>query len=261
VTTESYDETAQETEAVQPAGYFSILGNLIFSPGKAFKEVARSPLIWKPIVGLIIIGLLGGFAATKMIDMSSVLTAQVDEAVARGQMTQQQAEQAMEGMARSPMGRWLGYATIITNPIGILIMALIIAGVFKLITLMMGAENTFKGVFSATLLGMTPYYFVYYLLFTLVASLKNTSGLSASDLQSFVGTNLGAYLSKDAVSKFVLHLASWIDIIRIWEIALLAIGFAAVSRKLKTSTAAVWITSLYLLVAIAVSAIQSAVGR
>jgi hypothetical protein len=261
VTTEFDSETTQEPEAVKPASYFSILGNLFFSPGNAFKEVARSPLLLWPIIGLIIIGLLGGYVTSRLIDVSSILTAQMEANVAQGRMTQQQADEAIERMAGSPIAKWTGYATMVTAPLGVLLMALIMAGVFKLISLFVSAENTFRGVFSTTLFAMTPYYIVYYALFAIVSSFKDTSGLTPKDLQSFVGSNLGAYLSKDALPKFLMHLASQIDIIRIWEIALLSIGYAAVSKKLKTSTAAVWLSTLYLLIAILVSAGQSMLGQ
>ena len=176
-------------------------------------------------------------------------------------MTQQQADQAIERMAGSPATGFISYLAIITSPLGILLVALVIAGVFKLITLFVGAENTFRGVFSATLFAMTPYYIVYYALFALVASFKDTSGLSASDLQSLVGSNLGALLPKDALPKFLMHLARQIDILRIWEICLLSIGYAAVSKKLKTSTAALWLSMLYLVMAIVIAAFQSMLGR
>jgi hypothetical protein len=261
VTTESYSETTQEPETVQPASYLSILGNIFFSPGKAFKEVGRSPLLLWPIIGLIIIGLLGGYASTKLVDMSSILTSQMDAAVAQGRMTQQQADLAMERMASSPLTKWMGYVTIATNPVGMLLVALIIAGVFKLISLFVSAENSFRGVFSATVFAMTPYYIVYYALFAIIASFKDTRGLSPTDLQSFIGSNLGVLLDKEATPKFVLHLASQIDIFRIWEIALLSIGYSAVSRKLKTSTAAIWLSMLYLIIAVVVSVGQSMLGR
>ena len=261
MTPESYSETTEETEIAKPANYFSILGNLFFSPGKAFKEVSRSPLLLWPIIGLIVVGLLGGYVTSRLIDMSSILNAQVETAVAQGQMTQQQADEAIERMAASPIAKWAGYATIVTSPLGMLFMALVIAGVFKLITMLVSAENSFRGVFSATLFAMTPYYIVYYALFAIVSSFKDTRGLSASDLRSFVGSNLGAFLSKDALPKFFMHFAGFIDIFAIWAISLLSIGYAAVSQKLKTSTAAAWLATLYLLIAILVSAVQSMLGR
>jgi hypothetical protein len=261
VTTESYSETTQDIEPVKPANYFSVLGNIFFSPGKAFKEVGRSPLLLWPIIGLIIVGLLGGYVSSRLLDISSILTSQVDTAVAQGRMTQQQADQAMDSINASPIAKWAGYATVVTTPLGMLLMALVIAGVFKLISLFVSAENGFRGVFSATIFAMTPYYIVYYGLFAIIASFKDTSGLSATDLRSFIGSNLGALLGKDALPKFFMHMASFIDIFAIWEIALLSIGYAAVSKKLKTSTAAVWLSMLYLLIAIVVSAGQSMLGR
>jgi hypothetical protein len=44
-------------------------------------------------------------------------------------------------------------------------------------------------------------------------------------------------------------------------IALLAIGYAAVSRKLKTGRAAFWLGAVYAIVAVIGAAISSAFGR
>jgi hypothetical protein len=54
-----------------------------------------------------------------------------------------------------------------------------------------------------------------------------------------------------------MSLANGIDIFVIWMIALLAIGYAMVSRKLKTATAAVWLAGAYFVLIVIGAALSS----
>jgi hypothetical protein len=259
VTTESFNETIQDPGTEKPASYFSILGNIFFSPGKAFQEVNRSSLLLWPIIGLIVVGLLGGYFTARVIDTQSMMSAQMEEAVAQGQMTAEQAQQA------AAISGFASRLSFIAAPIVLLLPALIFAGFGKLIGVFVGAENRFKSLFTVTLLALTPYCIVTYALFILVASIKDTSGISVTEIDSLVGSNLGALLGavlgNEALPKFLMNLCRRIDIFIIWEIALLAIGYAAVSKKLKTKTVAIWLSSVYLVFAILIAAGQSMMGR
>ena len=63
------------------------------------------------------------------------------------------------------------------------------------------------------------------------------------DINNPVGTNLAYYLDPETTGKFVRGMASSLDIITIWTIVLIGIGYASTS-KVKRSTAisivAVW---------------------
>lgn len=257
MTTESY--AVQEVEEPKPQNYFSIIGNVFFSPGKAFQEVARSPLLLWPLIGLIVVSLAGGYFTSRMIDTQSLINTRMEEAIAQGQVTPAQAEQA------AAVTNVLRRFSFIMSPVSTLFLVLLIAGGFRMISMFMGAENEFKSLFIVTLLAVTAYTVVSSALFVLIASFKDTSGMTLTELSSMVGSNLGVLLSgllgRDALPRFIMNLARFVDVLLIWGIALLSIGYAAVSRKMKTSTAAVWISSVYLVIAVVVAGIQSMVAR
>jgi hypothetical protein len=98
------------------------------------------------------------------------------------------------------------------------------------------------------------------ILLVAVMSFKSPADLTGTDIRTILASNLGALLSNllgdDALPKFLMRLLGWVDIFAIWIIALLSIGYSAVSRKLKTSTAATWLGSLYGIIAL----IGAAVG-
>lgn len=147
------------------------------------------------------------------------------------------------------------------SPISNLLVALIIAAVFKLISAVISAENRFKAIFSVTIYAMIAVSIVQSILLIVVLFFKSPGAVSITSTSSVLASNLGALLSavlgEDGLPKYVLRLARWIDIFSIWMIALLSIGYSAVSRKLKTSTAATWLGCLYAIVAVIGSALGS----
>jgi hypothetical protein len=66
------------------------------------------------------------------------------------------------------------------------------------------------------------------------------------DINNPVGTNLAYYLDQETTGKFVRGMASSLDVIVIWSIVLIGIGFASTS-KVKRSTAIVVVAAWYLL--------------
>jgi hypothetical protein len=139
------------------------------------------------------------------------------------------------------------------------VLSLIIAAAFKLIAVVISAENRFKAVFAVTSYTVIAVSIIQSVLLILVVQVKGQGELDISNLNSILASNLGALISsilgEDALPKFLMRLAGWVDIFAIWRLALLSIGYAAVSRKLKTATAATWLTAVYLVIALIASAI------
>jgi len=248
-----------QTEDVKPRNFFSRLGGVYFSPGETFKEIGRSPGVLMPIIFLILISVLVGYFMSQKVDMGSMMSGQLEQAVAAGKITQEQADQQL-----AIMSRFGGLQLMIGSPLWNLLFALILAGFCKLISLFVGAENRFKAVFSATLYSLVAVYIVQYIITCLILLFKSPGELSIASLNSMVASNLGALISslvgEDALPKYLMRLAGWVDIFAIWKIALLAIGYAAVSRKLRTSTAATWLSGTYIIIALIASAFGGLLG-
>lgn len=250
---ETKSESVSQAEAIKPQSFFSRLGGVYSSPRQTFQEVGRSPRVLIPIVALIIIGLLFGYLLIQRVDVNALAAEQMDrmeQLVARGYMTQEQFDQAKERAASAP--RW---RTVVGIPFGLILTALIIAGLAKLVSAaFLGAGNRFKAILSVTLFTTIAVFLVYRALFTLILFLKDPAELSASGINSLLASNLGTWISSilgaDALPKFLMGLARWVDIFAIWKIALLAIGYSAVSQKLKASTAATWLGIAYGIIAL-----------
>jgi hypothetical protein len=118
----------------------------------------------------------------------------------------------------------------------------------------MGAENRFKPLFSVTLYVMIAVSIVQSILLIVILHFKSPGDISLTNINSVMVSNLGSVLAgilgEDALPKFFMRLAGYVDLFAIWRIALLAIGYSAVSRKLKTTTAAIWLVAAYGVIAV-----------
>jgi hypothetical protein len=105
---------------------------------------------------------------------------------------------------------------------------------------MMGIENKYMPLVSVTTYTLLALSIVTTAIFAILLFIKP---IDEFDWDNPIGSNLTALLTAlgvDGLSKFVKVLLSFVDVFFIWKVALIAIGAAAVSRKLKTSSALVY---------------------
>jgi hypothetical protein len=260
MTMDSSIQTSPEAQPPKYENFFSRLAGVYFSPRDAFREIGVSPRVLIPIIVLVVVSALVGFYVSRNIDMEALVAGQLEQAVAQGRMTQEQADQQATVIAK-----YAGLQFIIIAPLASLLMVLLIAAGFKLISSLMSVENTFKAVFAVTLYAMLAVSIVQSALTVFVLYLKGPEGMDASSVNSLVASSLRALISglmgDDALPGFFMKLAGFVDLFAIWIIALLAVGYAAVSRKLKTSRAAFWLVAVYAVIAVIWAAISASLGR
>lgn len=246
-------ETIVDTPA--SGNFFSRLIGVYFSPGETFKDIGNKPdFIWV-ILSLTLIGMLTGFLIYTKIDFTSIISPQIDQLVESGRIPKEQAPQMLATQIK--------FAKIVGSIAAVLgntIMALIIAGIFKLASLVLGKENTFPALLSVTLYTFLAIGIISSLLFATMLFIKGDE----FDIQNPVATNLAAFMSfmfdKDSLPKFIWSIARSADIFVIWMIILLGIGYAAVSRRLKTSSAIATMGGLYFVYALVSAALSSFFG-
>jgi hypothetical protein len=250
-------------ESPKPRNFFSRLEGVYFSPKTAFQEIGCSPRVLVPMIVLILISLLSGYYLSTKVDLQSATVTRLEQAVEKGQITQEQMDQQVTVIAK-----FSGVSIIVGSGISAPIVCLIIAGFIKLVSTFIGAENRYKGLLTVCLYTMIAVSIVSGILMVVILYFKQPGEVSATSIGSVVASNLGALmesiLGENALPKFVMALARGIDIFTIWIITLLAIGSSAVSKKLKTSTAAVWLGGAYviiLLITATISAVTGSVAR
>jgi hypothetical protein len=184
------------------------------------------------------------------VDLMSLLSAQqMSQANAQGAINQEKLEFIMA----------IAFAVFV--PMYYLFAALVVAGVGKLISFFVGAENGFKAIFSVALFTMIAIKIIEAALLILLLYVRGPGQVSMQNANSIIASNLGAILGslfgEDILPKFFMKLAEAVDAFAIWDIALLSIGYAAVSRKLKVGTVAIWLSALYGILALLGATISS----
>jgi hypothetical protein len=249
-------ESLSPMEEPTPRNFFSRLGGVYTSPRDAFGEIGRVPRVFVPLIILLVISLLVGFYLSRKLDIESAMVASLESQVQQGNLTQQQMEQQL-----AIVSKLAGVQLILGVPIGSLFTILVIAGYAKLFSIFSDAENRFKPLLSVTIYVLIAITIIQSGLTILVMQLKGPGEIDLAHMNSIVASSLGAVLTSvlgdNALPKFVIGLANAVDIFSIWMIALLAIGYSAVSKKLKTGTAAFWLGAAFAVIALIRAAISS----
>jgi hypothetical protein len=244
-------QPAGATPEPAPQNFFSRLIGVWFSPGETFAEIGRAPRVLVPMLVLMVIGCAVSYLMIERIGVRGFFTPQFEQAVASGQMAQEDADKQLEAMTSGPAAT---FTKLVFPLVGLLqypVLALILVGLAKLISMLMGGDNEFKPLFSVSLYALLGTAVVSSLVLIAVLYLKPPEEI---DISNLVGSNLAALLTmalgKDGLPKFVMALARWADVFGIWLIALLAIGYAAVTRRMKASTFGIALGGIYLVAAL-----------
>ncbi len=198
-----------------------------------------------PLIALALVGALVGIVMAQRLDTVKIASGGIEKAVADGKMTQEQAAPQLEAMRKNET--LIKASFPLFGILGSLITVFAVAGVFKLVSLVLGTENAFMPILAVTLYAFLAISIISSAVFVVILFLKSPDEI---DIQNPIGSNLGSlltlFLSRESVPKFILAFANWIDVFSIWRLSLLAIGYAAVSRRLKTASAFTTLVVLYL---------------
>lgn len=243
-------------ETVKPKNLFSRLIGVSTAPRATFEEIGRAPTI----IGPIVVFMLVSFLLTLYLSLSGAAAAiggaQLQALADRGLLSQEQLQQQLVVLQNPSVGRMM------IGPILSLLGPLIVAAYAKLFTTFVSAENTFKKIFSAALFAWIPVSIAKGALIVLILTIKGPENAASGSLvASSLGDVLSAVLGQDALPGYLMRLLGYVELFNIWMIALMAIGFSAVSRKLKTSTAATWLIGAYAVYALIAAAASGLLSR
>jgi Yip1 domain len=243
----SYAGQPVSTEpAPAPQNVFSRLVGIWFSPGETFAEIGRAPRWLVPTLLFVLLSTVGVYLLTERYGRERIAREQIEMTVNAGWIPEDKAAEVIQ-QATSPAAI---NQSRITGTLGMavfmMVMLLIVAGLLKAASLMMGYENTFKALLSVTAFSFLAVGVVTTLVLLVTAYLKDPTEI---DMLNPISSNLASVLTMAGVElpKFVMGLLSYVDLFGIWRLALLAIGCAAVTRKMKTGTAMTILVVLYLI--------------
>ncbi len=234
-----------------PQNFFSRLIGVWFSPGETFAEIGRAPRMLAPILALMFIGSFTNYVMVNRLGVQAFFKPGFDQAVKDNRMTQEDADKQLEAMTSGPMGTVTRWVMPLFGLFLYVVMALILVGIAKLITMLLGGENRFKPLFSVSLFTLLATGIITSILTIVIFYLKSPEEI---DINNPLGSNLAAILTlafgKDGLPKFVMALSRWVDVFGIWMVSLLAIGFAAVSKRIKSSSFGMALGGIYIALAL-----------
>ena len=209
----------------QPLSQLERVADTFIAPTKTFTDILRDQSWWLPFVLIAVVSYGFLFTVQTKVGWNTVV-----------ENTLRQDPKAAERMANAtPEGRaqarkftlaiikYTFYASPLLAIISAAFIALILWGT---ISGVFGGKTTFGHVFAVWMYGTLPV-----LIKSLLVIIALLAGLDADafNLSNPVGTNAGYFLPADS-AKWLMTLATSIDITWLWSLALVGIGLAIVSR-------------------------------
>jgi len=219
------------------------------APSKTFTDIRRNASWWGPWLLISIFSLIFIYAMSKQIGFEQISKNQIEHSSRADQFDKLPADQqARQLQLSSKVIAAFAYGSPVMILFYFLVETLVLWATFKIAA---GAETSFKAAYAIVMYGALP---------GIIGGLLGTISLFAGanpegfDINNPVGTNLGYYLDPETTGKFVRGMASSLDVLSIWTIVLIGIGFASTS-KVKRSTAITIVAVWFLVYKLASSAL------
>jgi Yip1 domain len=226
--------------------------NAFIAPSKTFADIRRNASWWVPLLLVAIVSIAFFILIDKKVGFDEVARHMMESNSQVQKMPPEQ-QQRVVGFTAATL-KYGGYA----SPIFILFYAFIIAGVLWLtFNFAMDAQVPFGRAMAIVLYGWLPA-IVGTLLAIVTLGLGNPEGFR---MENPVGTNPAYFMDYATTSKFVYGFLTAFDVISLWCVALIGIGFALnAKKKISTGTAigvvAAWFF-VYKLGSAAIAALRS----
>ncbi|HLV87119.1 MAG TPA: YIP1 family protein [Candidatus Sulfotelmatobacter sp.] len=212
--------------------------NTFIAPSKTFTDLRRNASWWGPWLLIAIVSLLFVYAMGRQVGFEQVSKNQIARSPRADQFDRLPADQqARQLQLSSKIIAFFAYGSPALILFYVLIETAVLWGTFKVVA---GVETSFKTAYALMLYAGLP---------GVIGGILGTVSLFAGvnpegfDINNPVGTNLAYYLDPDTTGKFVRAMSSSLDILSIWSIILIGIGFSCTGKVSRTKAiiiVAVW---------------------
>jgi len=226
------------TQEAAPLSEGARIIDTFIAPSKTFTDLRRSAAWWAPWLLISIVSMAFMFTIAKQITFEQASRNAIAHSTRASQLPQEQQDRQVRISVK--IFQVITYAM----PAAILFFTLI-SSVVLWVTFKVGfsAETTFGQAYAIGMYAGLPG-----IIGAILGIISLFAGVNPEgfDSNNPVGTNLAYYLDPDTTGKFVRAMASSLDVLIIWTIVLIGIGFASTS-KVKRSTAIIVVACWYLL--------------
>jgi len=200
-----------------------LLFKVLWSPGETMYLLSKNPRVLAPLLFLCLFSLVTVGGAFTKIDFGDVYMRLVEKSPQGRNMTDDQKAQ-MKKVMSSPIVK---AAVPAFSVIGTLFTIVVVAGIYFLVFSLVGREGGFKAYLSVTSFAFVP------IIFSSIATAVRAFTMPSSSLMLDEIGSLSAavFVDRDAVSPVIFTIANSIDLVSIWILSLLIIGYGFVTRK------------------------------
>lgn len=225
--------------------------NTFIAPSKTFTDLRRSASWWGPWLVIVIFSFVFIYSMGKQVGFEQISKNQIAHSSRADQFDKLPPDQQARQLQLS--SKIIGFFSY-GSPLLILFYVLIAAtAVWAAFKVGVAAETTFGQAYAIMLYAWLPG-----VLGSILGTISLFAGVNPEgfDINNPVGTNLAYYLDPDTTGKFLRGMASSLDVLSIWSIVLVGIGFSCTS-KVKRSTAIAIVAGCYLAYKLCTSALGS----
>lgn len=212
--------------------------NTFIAPSKTFTDLRRSAAWWAPWLLISIVSVAFMFTIGKQVGFEQASRNQIAHSARASQLPADQQERQIQFSVK--IFQFFTYGI----PVAILFFTLV-STVVLWVTFKVGfsAQTTFGQAYAIGMYAGLPG-----IIGAILGIISLFAGVNPEgfDSNNPVGTNLAYYLDPDTTNKFARGMASSLDVMIIWSIVLIGIGFAS-TGKVKRSTAIIVVACWYLL--------------
>jgi Yip1 domain len=203
-------------------GEFGRVVGVLFNPRATFQDIVTRPTWLMPLVLLLIFSIAVIALFSQRVGWRPFMERQFDKDPRVSQLSAEDREKALDRAIKFTQP--IVYAAAV---LGTFVAPLVVSAVLLLaFNLLAGARIEFKTAFAIVAFSWMPY-LIHALLSILLMFLKSPESI---DLEHLVASNPGAFLSNDS-AKWLLTLATSVDLFTLWVIALQGLGFSLTNPK------------------------------
>ena len=201
----------------------TLLFKVLWSPGEAMFLLSKNPKVLTPIVFMTLFSIVTGTVFVTKLD-SAELAMRAIERSSRGSSLSDEQKAQLRRQMDSPVVKGFTFVSVV---LGALFLVLIVAAIYFAVFTMLGREGTFKAFLS-----ITAYAFVPTIFRSMAAMLSAYVVPPASLMPDELGSlSPAVFLDRDSVSPVLFTAVNSIDLVNIWVLSLLVIGYGFVTRK------------------------------
>ncbi len=200
-----------------------LLFKVLWSPAEAMFLLSKNPRVLVPILFSCLVSFATGAVMVTKLDLAELTIRQVERSPLGRNFPDQQKDLMRQRMNSAAAKSF----TFISTAVSPVLIILVISAIYFVVFTILGREGGFKSFLSITAFALVP------LLFRQLAAVLSVFFLpsSAIMLDELGSLSPAVFLDRDSMSPVLFAAVSTIDLVSIWVLALLIIGYGFLTRK------------------------------